>query len=115
MKANKAVKRLGKIEALLADVAKGYAAAAPLLKAALENVKAAAMKAKDAVTAKPAKKKGKSKAKKKAAVKRAEPKAAKVKAGKKKAPKKKAGKKARPAPTPMAPEPASAPLGSVVL
>ena len=113
MKANKAVKRLGKIEALLADVAKGYAAAAPLLKAALENVKAAALKAKDAVTAKPAKaakKKGKSKVKKKAAVKRAEPKAAKVKAGKKKA-----RKKMGPSSTQVAQEAVPAPLGSVVL
>ena len=117
MKANKAVKRLGKIEALLADVAKGYAAAAPLLKAALENVKAAAVKAKEAVTAKPAKaakKKGKSKVKKKAAVKRAEPKAAKVKPGKKKA-RKKGGKKMGPSSTQVAQEAVPAPLGSVVL
>ena len=108
MKANKAVKRLGKIESLLADVSKGYEAAAPLLRSALENVKAAMARAKEAVTAKPAKKaKAKSKAKaggktakKKAAVKKADAKASKVTAGKKKAPRKKARKKPAPAPMP---------------
>ena len=51
MKPNKALKRMAKIEGLLADVIKGNAVAAPHLQGALVSVG----RAKEAVSAKPAK------------------------------------------------------------
>jgi hypothetical protein len=49
MKAKKAVKRLAKIKALMADVTKRYSASAPHLREVLQYAEAAVTKAKEAV------------------------------------------------------------------
>jgi hypothetical protein len=50
MKANKALKRLAKIEALMSDVTERYSASAPLLGEVLQDAKAAVARAKEAVS-----------------------------------------------------------------
>ena len=50
MKANKALKRLAKIEALMADVTERYSASAPHLREVLQDAKAAITRAKEAVS-----------------------------------------------------------------
>ncbi len=49
MKANKALKRLAKIEALMSDVTERYSASAPHLRKVLQDAKAAVARAKEAV------------------------------------------------------------------
>ncbi len=104
MKANKALKRLAKIETLMSDVAQRFSASAPHLREALKDLKAAVLSVKEAVKVQasaPAAKafsKKAVRARKKAVVKQAA--APKVKAAKKRAPVRKAAKKA--APKPMA-------------
>lgn len=104
MKANKALKRLAKIEALMSDVAERFSASAPHLREALKDLKAAVDSVKQAVKVqsssaavkKAAPQKAPS-AGKRAAVKNAVAKAPKVKAAKKRALARKADKKAPPA------------------
>jgi len=93
MKANKALKRLGKIESIMSDVAERFSASAPHLREALKDLKAAMLSVKEAakVQASPAAKKA---APKKAA--HAGKKAVAKKAAKKRAPLRKAAKKAAP-------------------
>ena len=50
MKANKALKRLAKIEALMSDVTERYSASAPNVQEALQDAKAAVTRAKEAVS-----------------------------------------------------------------
>ena len=50
MKANKALKRLAKIEALMSDVTKRYSASAPHTREVLQDAKAAVTRAKEAVS-----------------------------------------------------------------
>jgi hypothetical protein len=50
MKANKALKRLTKIEALMADVAERYSASPPHIREVLQDAKAAVIRAKEAVS-----------------------------------------------------------------
>ena len=50
MKANKALKRLAKIEALMSSVTERYSASAPHIREALEDAKAAITRAKEAVS-----------------------------------------------------------------
>lgn len=50
MKANKAVKRLAKIEALMSDVTERYSASAPHIREMLQDAKAAVTRAKAAVS-----------------------------------------------------------------
>jgi DNA-binding protein HU-beta len=50
MKANKALKRLNKIEALLSNVTKRYSASAPEIRHVLQNAKAAVTRAKETVS-----------------------------------------------------------------
>jgi hypothetical protein len=87
MKANKALKRLTKIEALMSDVAERFSASAPHLREALKDLKAAVLSVKEAVkvqaSALAAKKASPKKASKKAAVKKTA--APKAKAAKKRA------------------------------
>jgi hypothetical protein len=106
MKANKALKRLAKIETLMSDVAERFSASAPHLREALKDLKAAVLSVKEAVkaqTSSPAAPKAPLKkaarARKKAVVKPAV--ASKAKAQKKRAVAKKAAKKKTP-PKPMA-------------
>ena len=91
MKANKALKRVGKIEALVSDVARRFSASAPHVSDVLKDLKAAVSRVKEAVSAevssRTAKKKAAPAAKKKTAKKKAA-KASKVKTAKAKAPKK---------------------------
>jgi len=107
MKANKALKRLAKIETLMSDVAERFSASAPHLREALKDLKAAVLSVKEAVkvqTSSPAapkkasSKKASSKkvrrARKKDGVKKAA--APMVKAAKKRAPVRKAVKKTPP-------------------
>lgn len=49
MKANKALKRLAKIETLMSDVAERFSASAPHLREALKDLKAAVLSVKEAV------------------------------------------------------------------
>ena len=49
MKANKALKRLAKIEALISDVTERYSASAPQIREVLQDAKAAVSRAKEAV------------------------------------------------------------------
>ena len=98
MKANKALKRLAKIETLMSDLAERFSASAPHLREALKDLKAAVVSVKEAVKvqASPAPKKAEHKkaarAGKKAVKKAPAPKAK----GKKRAPLKKAAKKMPP-------------------
>src|ERR1700722_7733211 len=98
MKANKALKRLAKIETLMSDVAERFSASAPHLREALKDLKAAVLSVKEAVKVqtsssaaakKTSSKKG-ARAGKKALVKKTA--APKAKAGKKRAPVRKAKK-----------------------
>jgi hypothetical protein len=50
MKANKALKRLAKIETLMSEVAKRFSASGPHLREALNDLKAAVARVKEAVT-----------------------------------------------------------------
>jgi hypothetical protein len=50
MKANKALKRLAKIEALMSDLTERYSASAPHLRKVLQDAKAAVARAKEAVS-----------------------------------------------------------------
>ena len=50
MKANKALKRLAKIEALMSDVTERYSASAPHTREVLQDAKAAVTRAKEAVS-----------------------------------------------------------------
>ena len=50
MKANKALKRLAKIEALMSDVTERYSASAPHVRELLQDAKAAVTRAKEAVS-----------------------------------------------------------------
>ena len=50
MKANKALKRLSKIEALISDVTERYSASAPRMREMLQNAKTAVAQAKEAVS-----------------------------------------------------------------
>jgi hypothetical protein len=97
MKANKALKRLAKIETLMSDVAERFSASAPHLREALKDLKAAMLSVKEAVKVqtssapkKAASKKAARAAKKAVATKAASPKS---KAVKKRAPARKAAKK----------------------
>ena len=85
MKANKALKRLGKIEALVSDVARRFSASAPHVSGVPKDLKAALSRVKEAVTAevssRTAKKKAAPAPKKKTAKKKTA-KASKVKAPK---------------------------------
>jgi DnaK suppressor protein len=108
MKANKALKRLAKIEALMADMTERYSASAPHIREVLQDAKAAVGRAREAVslqassgTAKKA-----APARKKVAVKKAARKAPSTKTAKKGAPIKKAAKK--PAAKKTAPVPVQA-------
>ena len=102
MKANKALKRLAKIETLMSDVAERFSASAPHLREALKDLKAAVLSVKEAVkvqassaaTPKKVPHKKAARARKKAAVKTAA--APKVKAAKKRSPVRKAAKKTPP-------------------
>jgi hypothetical protein len=113
MKANKALKRLSKIEALMAEVAKRYSASAPHIRGMLQNAKAAIAHAKQAVrsqvssaaskksapikkAAKKTKAKKASASRKKAPVRKAAPKVPAAKTQKKRAPIRKIAKKKRP-------------------
>ncbi len=49
MKANKALKRLAKIEALMSDVAERYSESVPHIREVLQHAKAAVTRAKEAV------------------------------------------------------------------
>ena len=51
MKANKALKRLAKIEASMSDVAKRFSVSAPHIQGVLKDLKAAIVRVKEAVTA----------------------------------------------------------------
>ena len=78
MKANKALKRLAKIEALLSDVAERYSASAPHVRDVLQDAKAAVARAKEALrlqafSGRPKKSAAIKKAAKKAAAKKAAP------------------------------------------
>jgi hypothetical protein len=114
MKANKALKRLAKIEAWMSDVMERYSASAPDLRKVLQDAKAAVARAKEAVGLQaPSGKKAAAKAdraakkaalpERKAAVKKAAVKAPTAKTAKKskpikKAAKNRAAKKTAPAP-----------------
>ena len=50
MKANKALKRLAKIEALISDLAERYSTDAPLIRGVLQNARVAVTRAKEAVS-----------------------------------------------------------------
>jgi len=50
MKANKALKRLAKIEALISDVTERYSASAPHIREVLQDAKAAVTRAKESVS-----------------------------------------------------------------
>ena len=115
MKANKALKRLGKIEASVSDLAKRFLPSAPHIRKVLQDAKAAVIRAKEAVlqaSAGTAQKTGAPKAGrpakksppalKKSTGKRLEMKAAARKA-KRRAPVKKAAKKGAPKRVPSAP------------
>ncbi len=112
MKANKALKRLAKIETLMSDVAERFSASAPHLREALKDLKAAMLSVKEAVKVQtsPASKKAAPKkaarAGKKAVGKRAVKKRAKVrkaaKAVKKTAPKRVAAAASSPESMPAA-------------
>ena len=95
MKANKALKRLAKIETLMSDVAERFSASAPHLREALKDLKAAMASVKEAVKVQtsPAPKKS---ASKKAA--RATKKTMAKKAAKKRAPLRKPAKSAKKSP-----------------
>src|SRR5579862_7773985 len=99
MKANKALKRLAKIETLMSDVAERFSASAPHLREALKDLKAAALSVKEAVkvqtSSAAAKKKSPKKAAragKKGAGKKAAARVSKAKTAKKRAPARKAAK-----------------------
>jgi hypothetical protein len=96
MKANKALKRLAKIEALIADVAKRYSSGAAHIRKALQDAKAAVAHVKAAVSSQASSGKAKktAPAKKKAAVKKAAAKTPVAKTAKKRPQVKKAAKKA---------------------
>lgn len=101
MKANKALKRLAKIETLMSDVAERFSASAPHLREALKDLKAAVLSVKEAVkvqTSSAAPKKAPSKKAARAGKKAVAKKAAvpKAKASKKRAPLRKASKKSAP-------------------
>jgi hypothetical protein len=87
MKANKALKRMAKIESLMSDVAERFSASAPHLREALKDLKAAMLSVKETV-----------KVQASPAAKKAEPKkaarAGKKAVAKKRAPLRKAAKKA---------------------
>ena len=97
MKANKALKRLAKIETLMSDVAERFSASAPHLREALKDLKAAVLIVKEAVKVqastapKKASPKKAARAGKKAIAQKAT--APKAKAAKKRAPVRKAVKK----------------------
>ena len=95
MKANKALKRMAKIESLMSDVADRFSASAPHLREALKDLKAAMASVKEAVKVQtsPAPKES---ASKKAA--RAGKKAVAKKAAKKRAPLRKPAKSAKKSP-----------------
>jgi hypothetical protein len=96
MKANKALKRLAKIEALISDVAKRYSSGAAHIRKALQDAKAAVAHVKSAVNSQASSGKAKkaAPAKKKPAVKKPAVKAPVAKTAKKRARVKKAAKKA---------------------
>jgi hypothetical protein len=105
MKANKALKRLAKIEALISDLTERYSKGALQIRGALQEAKAAIAHVKEAVssptssgTAKNAPVKRKKAAVKEAAIKVSPAKTVKKSAPIKKAAKKTAAKKAIPAP-----------------
>jgi hypothetical protein len=98
MKANKALKRLTKIETLMADLTARYSPTAPRTREVLQDAKAAVARAKEALSLQAAAKadrgaKKAAPARKKAAVKKPAPKATIAKSAKKRAPIKKAAKK----------------------
>ena len=97
MKANKALKRLTKIETLIADLTARYSPTAPRIREVLQDAKAAVARAKEALSLQAAKAdrgaKKAAPARKKAAVKKAAAKATIAKSAKKRAPIKKAAKK----------------------
>ena len=91
MKANKVLKRLAKIEALVSDVAQKFSAGAPQVSGVLKDLKAAVARVKDAVRAHASSRTAKKKAvpaRKKAVAKKAAPKKKSLKAPKAKAAKK---------------------------
>jgi hypothetical protein len=95
MKANKALKRLAKIETLMSDVAERFSASAPHLREALKDLKAAMASVKEAVKVQTSPAPKKSAAKKAA---RAGKKAVAQKAAKKRAPLRKPAKSAKKSP-----------------
>jgi hypothetical protein len=95
MKANKALKRLAKIEALISDVAKRYSSGAANVRKALQDAKAAVVQLKSAVSLQASSGKAKKTAPaRKKAVKKAAAKTPVAKRAKKRAPVKKAPQKA---------------------
>ena len=103
MKANKALKRLAKIEALMSDVAERFSASAPHLREALKDLRAAVLSVKEAVkvqasapTAKKTLSTRAARSRKRAAVKKAA--APKAKVAKKRTPARKVAKKSKPKP-----------------
>ncbi|MBK5293690.1 MAG: hypothetical protein JJE04_18680 [Acidobacteriia bacterium] len=128
MKTSKALKRLAKIEAAIADVTERFSASGPQIRALFKDLKAAAARAKEAVSLQPSSKPAKKAAKKAASArKKSAPKKtpvnARVKAAGKSKParqnvKKKAVKKTAPVPADAVaaadvPEPAPALTGTV--
>jgi hypothetical protein len=97
MKANKALKRLAKIERLMSEVAKRFSTSGPHLRETLNDLKAAVARVKEAVTehaaSAAAKKKPVSPGKKAVVAKQVAAKHSKAKAAKKRAPAKKAARK----------------------
>jgi hypothetical protein len=98
MKANKALKRLTKIETLISDLTARYSPTAPRIRGVLEDAKAAVARAKEALSLQAVAKadrgaKKAAPARKKAAVKKAAAKATIAKSAKKSSPIKKAAKK----------------------
>jgi hypothetical protein len=107
MKANKALKRIAKIEELASEVTRRLVKGAPYIIDLLKDLKAAAARVKDAVSAQVSSRSAKKKAapsRKKAAAKKKAGKAPKAKMAKKVARVKRTVKK--PAPAPAAPAPA---------
>ncbi len=96
MKANKALKRLSKIETLMSDVAERFSASAPHLREALKDLRAAVLSVKEAVkvqaSSSPAPRKASSKKAARAGKKAVKKAAPKAKAAKKRTPMRKAAK-----------------------
>jgi hypothetical protein len=116
MKANKALKRLAKIEALISDLTERFSKGAVQIREALQDAKAALAHVKKTIRAQasPENAKRASVKRKKAAVQKAAAKTPTAKTGKKRAPIKKATKRAAAKKTTPAPVPVPAPVHSAI-